>query len=698
MTQFLKMSDIIKRNAYIVKPEHRTAMQMAADLYINSGDGVIRYDVDYAPYMQRALEIMTSRAYVEFACVGSSRSAKTKTILEAFINWQIRCACGDMFIYCSTQTKANTFGSKDIERCIRNTPELDKFAIYSKDKWKIAEKSFTNGMTITLGSATETSTSATGYKSVIATDYDRTSDDLGKEGQRFELIAGRTTNLGTAAMAAAESSPARQLKRRPKDTTPHWHPCPDKDQGIAGLYNQGTRERFYWQCRDCDSYFIPSFECLKWDELETPQLSADTAFMMCPHCSSVYRDKDKPLMNKNALKHGLSGYFQEYQIDENGRQTNVPYKHSNRGSIWFEGTVIVARTWRRIVERYLLATAQYDKYGDESQLKTFANTFLGRNYVMQCADDYDIEVNWLIERARKQAELYPYKQGIVPAWGRYLIMTVDIQNGKNSRFSVQANVFSKDGLRMAIIDRFEILADENGDRVNPAREVDSWKLLIKQVMCKTYQIDESNETMRPIKTVADMGGTVDKGKTSNVATSTTEIAYQFVKYLQAEQLDILFELSKGAARHTMKGFYNYSDNERSAHADACPYIEMNGNMLSNSIRNAITRKGDAGFTIILPAWMIGTKKIDWFDEIIAEDVNQQGIWECDKSVRNEAVDLTKMALSCSLWLNDGNNKDHQNDWIDNPYVDIDNNHIFGKPISRGIVEFSDAALEAFGGW
>lgn len=690
------IQSVVRANAYLLRPESRTAMQMADDdLFINDGKNVTKYYADYAPYMSRALEIMTSRAYVECIVVGSSRSAKTKTVLEAFINWSVRVAAGDMFIYCSTQTKANEFGSKDIDRCVMNTPQLNELAIFSKEKWKIAEKTFKT-MNIKLGSATTTTTSASGYKSVICTDYDRSDDDIGTEGNKFELMAGRTTSLGSAAMAAAESSPARQVRRLPKGVSNHYHPVPDENQGIAGLYNQGTMERFYWRCRDCKSYFIPTFELLTWVDAESIPETAQNAKMMCPHCACCYENKDKAKMNAAAIDHGKLGYFQAHQIDDSGNETGLAYIHNSRGSTWFDGCVITARAWSKLVERHLMGMKQFEMFGDESTLKAFNNTYLGRNYVMQAGYDDDIEVSWLIERARVQSETFPYTHGIIPADAAYLIMSVDVQNGRNSRFVCQATAFSADGLRMYIVDRFQIMQDQNGDRINPARELDSWKLLIDQVIKKTYPIQGSDETMRAVKTVCDMGGTNDK--TKNISTSTTEIAYQFVKYLETEQLKCMFELTKGAARHTMKGFYNYSNNDNSGHKDACPYLEMNGNMLSNSIRSAITRKGNSGLLIVLPFWMKGTPKQEWFDEIIAEEQDSAGLWFCSKSARNEAVDCTKMALATSQWLNDMEEKDHQNDASNNPYIALPHEHIFGLPVSGGLVVINNFDFSSFGSW
>ena len=697
MSKLLKIQSIVRRNAYLVKPESRTAMQMADDdLFINDGKGVIKYYGDFAPYMERPLEIMTSRAHLECVVVGSSRSAKTKTVLEAFLNWQIRVAAGDVFIYCSTQGKANEFGSIDLERCFRNTPALSDLAVYGKETWKISEKTFKT-CRIKLGSATETTTSASGYKSVIITDYDRSSDDIGQEGSKFELAAGRTTNVGSAGMACAESSPARQVRRLPKNMGKHDHPAPDQNQGVAGLYNAGTQERFYWCCKSCEAYFIPVFELITWVTKSTISETALTAALTCPHCGDIYDNKHKQGMNAKALNHGLKGYLQAHQVDDHGQLTNKPYIHKSRGSIWFEGTIITARTWPRLVDKFLTATEQFNRFGDESALKSFNNTYLGRNYVLQSGIVDDVELSWLIERAKKQALIYPCRKGVIPADAAYLIMTVDIQNGKNSRFVCQANAFTADGLRMYIIDRFEIIQDEQGDRVIPAREVGSWKLLIEQVMCKTYEIDKSDMTMRPIKTIADMGGT--NVKTKQISTSTTEIAYQFVKYLEAQKLKSLFELSKGAARTNMQGFYNMSDNERSGLKDSCPYLEMNGHMLSNTIRAAITKKGDDGLLIVLPYWMVNTPKADWFDEIIAEEQDSAGLWSCANGVRNEAVDLTKMALACSFWLNDDPEQiDHTFDQDINPYIQNECDHVFGVPVKQTTVTISAAAQQIFGEW
>lgn len=698
MKGLANIKTIVRRNAFLIKPETRSAMQMANDdLMINDGKGVTKYYSDFAPYMNRVLSIMTSRAYLECIVIGSSRSAKTKTVLEAFLNWQVRVAAGDVFIYCSTQTKANEFGSKDIDRAVMNTPALKELAVISKTHWKIAEKTFKTCI-VKLGSATETTTSASGYKSVICTDYDRSDDDIGEEGNKFELMAGRTTNVGSAAMAAAESSPGRQVKKLPKNMRPHDHPVPPTSQGIGGLYNAGTRERFYWKCKDCSSFFIPEFELITWVEKETIEETAKTAVMCCPHCGTTYENHEKPRMNKAAIDHGLDGYWQDHQIDESGKYNGKPYTHNKRGSVWFEGCVITARTWSRLVDKYLTSLEQFERFGDESALKAFNNTYLGRNYVLQGGLDEDIEVSWLIERARNQVEQYPHRHAVVPAECSYLIMTVDVQNGKNARFSVQANAFTADGLRMYVIDRFEILQDANGDRVNPARELDSWKLLIDQVVKRTYQIEGSTDTMRPVKTVADMGGTYDNKK--KVATSTTEIAYQFVKYLNEQKLKPLFELSKGSARHTMDGFYKYSDNEKSGHKDACPYIEMNGHMLANTIRNSITRKGEQGFLIVLPHWAIGTPKQDWFDEIIAEELDEHGLWYCNKGTRNEAVDLSKMALSCSFWLNDDEERqEHRSPHIDNPYIMADGDHVFGIPVKHTTITVSEAVTgDYFSDW
>lgn len=61
-----------------------------------------------------------------------------------------------------------------------------------------------------------------------------------------------------------------------------------------------------------------------------------------------------------------------------------------------------------------------------------------------------------------------------------------------------------------------------------------------------------------------------------------------------------------------------------------------------------------------------------------------------------------MALACSFWLADDTNKDdHTLPLDENPYVQLEQDHVFGVPVKMATVAVSDAAQDIFnnlGGW
>ncbi|MBF4360282.1 phage terminase large subunit family protein, partial [Vibrio anguillarum] len=145
-------------------------------------------------------------------------------------------------------------------------------------------KHFLNGMNLNLDSATESSLSAETFRYAGISDYDRADDGVGEEGSKFRLLLKRIQNAKSSGMAMAESSPGRVVR----------HPVPEEQLGaheaqpcggIAQLYNQGDRRRFYWVCPDCKAWFQPLFETLKWNEsLVDHQEQAKSTVCRCPRC------------------------------------------------------------------------------------------------------------------------------------------------------------------------------------------------------------------------------------------------------------------------------------------------------------------------------------------------------------------------------------------------------------------------------
>ncbi|MFA0690617.1 terminase gpA endonuclease subunit [Vibrio splendidus] len=627
--KFADAEAIRKSLAYLCLPADKTPVEAADEgLWISDGTDVTKFMSSQTPYMREPMNCLSRRIYEAVIVVGPARSGKTKAMVEGWVNYAVTQAPGDMLLIYSTKTKANDMSKIDLARCFASTQEIAKLRTGRKADDNITAKRFKNGMNLKLDSATETSLSASTYRYAGCTDYDRSDDSVGEEGSKFQLMLKRIQNAKSSGMAMAESSPGRVVRMPKKVSELGEHesqPC----SGIAELYNQGDRRRFYWQCPDCEAHFLPYFEVLKWEELDDYQEASQTAYVECPRCCFAIKEAQKRKLN-------MAGqWFREGAIDQYGNvvEDELLVRKSKWATFWFEGVVAAYQNWESLVYRYLNAQQRFDDSGDEESLKSFFNVDIGRSYIMQ-GRGVDIGAHELMERAES------YSKKVVPTGGRFLMMSIDVQGGKNSRFIVQAHVYGE-GLQRWVIDRFEILTNPNRDdeRVNPALYPEDWDVLIDQVITKTYPLaDGSGRSMKPVLTVCDSGGSAEirDGKTTTV----TEFSYQFYKRLKEKRLEHLFRLAKGASRDQIDLVKEVYPDKRSQHAHGeIPLLLLSPNRLKNRVATSFEREEFGARFFHLPAWA----EREWFEELTAEFINEQGVWECPPKTRNESFDLCAYA-------------------------------------------------------
>ncbi|WP_102270664.1 terminase gpA endonuclease subunit [Vibrio cyclitrophicus] len=631
--QFADAGKIRRELAYLCAPTDKTPIEAAdEDLWISDGTDVTKFLSSLVPYMKEPMNCLARRIYEAVIVVGPARSGKTKALVEGWINYAVTQAPGDMLLIYSTKTKAADMSKADLDRCFSATPGIARLRTGRKSDDNITSKKFKNGMNLKLDSATETSLSASTYRYAGATDYDRADDGVGQEGSKFELMLMRVQNAKSSGMVMAESSPGR-IVRHPKpeeELLAHEaQPC----GGIASLYNQGDRRRFYWLCDDCHTHFRPEFETLKWDDKGDPLLSSQTAYVACPRCGHRIEEVEKHSKN-------LSGHwFREGAVSQYGElvEEESEIRTTKWATFWFEGVIAAYSSWQNLVYRYLNAEAIYEDSGDEDALISFINTRMGRSYILQ-SQGQDIGAHELMEKAKGN----PYLRGVVPVGGRFLIMSIDVQGGKsNARFVVQAQVFGE-GLQRWVIDRFEILTTphRNGDRINPAIYAEDWDLLIEQVIKKTYPVaDGSGRVMKPILTLCDSGGSASEkdGK----KTSVTDFAYQFYNRLKAKGLSHLFRLVKGASNKDMDSLIkeSYPDKRSKLAHGEIPLLMLHTNRLKNRVVASYSREEFGSRYFHLPAWA----EREWFDELTAEFIDEKGQWICPDKTRNESFDLCAYA-------------------------------------------------------
>ncbi|MCC2521067.1 terminase gpA endonuclease subunit [Vibrio coralliilyticus] len=629
--QFADAAAIRRKYAHLCRPTDKTPVKAADDgLWISDGTDVTKFLSSQVPYMREPMDCLARRIYEATILMGPARSGKTKGLVEGWVNYTVTQAPGDMLLIYSTKKKAESMSKKDLARCFLATEEINNLRTGRKSDDTLTFKHFINGMNLTLDSATESSLSAETYRYAGCSDYDRADDGVGQEGSKFQLMLKRIQNAKSSGMAMAESSPGRVVRSPVPVEQLGMHeaqPC----GGIAQLFNQGDRRRFYWQCDDCGFWFMPLFETLYWDDkYQDPLDKAKSTVCRCPRCEHVFEEEQKQQKGLDAR------WFREGAIDQYGEEVTDEDKirHSKWASFWFEGVVATYQSWENLVYRYLTAQNLFDASGDEDSLMSFYNVDVGRPYILQ-TESNDIGAHELMEKA------VDYPRAVIPKDGRFLIMSIDVQGGKkNARFVVQAQVYGE-GLQRWVIDRFEILTNpnRNNERLNPAVYAEDWELLIEQVIKKTYPLaDGSGRVMKPVLTLCDSGGSGDKkdGK----KTSVTDQAYQFYNSLKPKNLAHLFRVVKGASRDIDKLVKETHPDKRSkiAHGEV-PLLLLHTNRLKNRVAASYSRLEFGSRYFHLPKWA----SREWYEELTAEFINDKGDWECPANTANETTDLCSYA-------------------------------------------------------
>ena len=310
-------------------------------------------------------------------------------------------------------------------------------------------------------------------------------------------------------------------------------------------------------------------------------------------------------------------------------------------------------SWKTLVFNYLTAEAEYEANGSEEALKTTVNTDQGMPYTPK-----SLASDRLPEELKNRAK--PLGQREVPPGVRYLSASVDVQK---NRFVVQVHGTGV-GKDVWIIDRFEIKkskrVDEDGERlwVNPGAYPEDWKLLVEEVILKTYPLMDGSGRHMAIKLV-----TCDSGGKEGVTTN----AYDFVRWLRkgddpeidtdGEQGDYRWEpglaqrflLVKGAstkgAPRVAVSFPDSQRKDRSAGARGeIPVLMMNTNLLKDTLDKMLDRTDPGGGRINFPDWLDD----NFFTELTVEVKDANKGWLNPRKYRNESWDLLVYYLAGSL--------------------------------------------------
>ncbi len=638
---FKYLEQIVKATCEAVRPAERLTVSQAAEKYRyldNAGSYVGYCDNKIAPYLVEPMDVLTSQEHTGMVFAGPARCGKS----DLYFNWLTHtaiCDPADMMVIHMTQNTARDWSIGDLRKAMRHSPELGKRVAPGRQNLNVHDIRFLSGMRLLVKWPTISELSGKTIPRLWLMDMDRMPLDVDKEGSPYQLAKKRAQTFGRFGMTVAESSPGflvEDPKWKPSKDEPHEAP-PTK--GILALYNRGDRRRWYWPCPQCKTAFEPDFSLITYPDSKDVMESAEQAHMVCPHCGvPIYHDSNDYGPGKNELnqagrwvKEGQLWQPELNQVLGVGRRSEI-------ASFWLKGTAAAFADWKTLTLNYLKAFEEFEKTGGEEALKTTVNVDQGLPYTPR-----GMVTDRLPEELKSRAR--DFGERVVPEGVRFLVAAIDVQK---NRFVVQVMGFGV-GSDIWVIDRFEVKkserTDEDGERywVNPASYAEDWRLLVDQVICKTYPLADDSNRVMVIKAIAcDMHGL--KGTSKN--------AYEFWRWLRDEAeppgLNQRFQLVRGEPSKTAPRVrMTYPDTDRKdKHAGArgeIPVLQINSDIVKDQLSAMLDRTDPGGGMINFPDWLP-----DWFYNELTAEVRTSKGWANPRELRNESWDLLAYAIAISL--------------------------------------------------
>lgn len=620
------LRSLIADAADVFRPPERMKPSEAAERYRyvhQPGAYIGEWENATTPYMVEPMDTAVSTAFTGLIFVGPAQCAKTDALVVNEVLFSIVVDPMDTLLFCPSQGAARDFSARRIDRLHRYSEKAGERLLKRKDADNKFDKTYDNGMILTLSWPSVTELAGRPVGRVIFTDYDRMEDDIDGEGMPYDLGSKRTTTFGSFAMTIAESSPSREI------TDPKWirktpHEAPPTE-GILKLYNRGDRRQLYWPCPHCGSYFVGRFSHLDWDRKPNAVDASETVRMICPKCAvPIYPDSRKAMLAACVwLKDGQA-------IEKDGTIHNEGPR-SKIASFWLFGVAAAFQTWAGLVISFMNAEQEFERTGSEDALVKFYNNDLGEPYLPK-----NLESERLPEVLKARAEDWgsTAEEPTVPEGVRFLVALVDIQ--KNA-FVVQVFGISPGApFDIAVIDRWTIhkseRADDDGDTlwVKPGTYLADWDLIEQDVMRRSYPLSDGSGRRMTVKmTASDSGGAV----------GVTSRAYEFVRVLRGRGLGARFHLLKGdhatgAPRTRITHPDSSNRGNRAAAQGDVPVLLLNSNALKDELANRLDCLIPGKGMIRFPSWLA-----DWFySELCVERRTEKG-WDNPNGARNEAWDL-----------------------------------------------------------
>lgn len=647
--RFRSIQQLVAAAAESVRPAERlTVSEAAAKYHIvnNPGSHVGPFSLKKAPYLIEPMNEMTSLDFKGVIFVGPARTGKSAMLINWLCHTAI-CDPADMLVVHMTQSTSRDWSQADLDKAVRNSPELRKRMSPGRQNDNVHDKNFLSGMRLLIKWPSISELSGKTIPRHFLMDYDRMPESIGGEGNAFDTTAKRGGTFKRRAMTVAESSPGYEVKNSKWIAdSPHQAP---PTRGILDLYNRGDRRRWRWRCLECEESFEPNFSLLTYPDSNDHMEAAEQVVMGCPSCGAVMKPDMQEELNLGGrwVKDGAVWLPDGSMVPRNG----MTIRRSDIASFWMKGPAAAFTDWKMLVKKWLDATESWEKNADEEALRTTTFVDQGEPYMPKALEAGRLPEE-LAERARHWGGTK--EEPVVPEGVRFLITTIDVQARS---FVVQCHGIGE-GNDIWLVDMYKIRKsnqrfNEREERasIDPASNKEDWWTLVDEVIEKSYPLgDGSGRRMQTKLVGCDSGGKA----------GVTARAYEFWRALRDDEEGrnhhTRFQLIKGEPQPKAPRYRrDYPDsNRKDRHSGArgdVPVVFLNSNMLKDQVSGMLGRTDEQGGRVNFPIWYdAANKQVDiiWLYMQLTAEVRTDKGWESPSGKRNEAWDLLYYCIGLCL--------------------------------------------------
>lgn len=618
----------LTRSLAALRPARRMSVTECAERYmkVNANGRWVSFDRNVAPYMVEPADMMASRNWRELVFVGPARASKTLGLLQVGIAYAIMIDPSPVYVTHMGQGKAKEWSENEVAPMIRNSPALaDRQGMGTGDR-NIFAKRFVGGAHLGIGWPTAENWAGRTSQFEFITDLDRMKTNIDGEGAAFSLAAKRPETLGSRGMAVAESSPAHPvLDETWVAASPHeMPPC----EGIVGLYNGGTRARWYWECPHCGEMFEPRIDRLHYDPALPPSKAGEAAEMLCPAdgCGALIGSDQKVILNRLALE-GRGGWLHETDDGDLVRVDDPRIRSVSRLSYHLNGAAAAFASWSTIITRLEVAKRHAAVMGEERDMQVVVNTDIGLPFRPSVGDE-----DGVLNLQKLRENLRDMERGVAPAWTRFITVSVDVQG---TYFTMQAMAWGLEG-ECAVIDRRDLatlpkaLLDADDRKMDPGRYAEDWAVL-ESLSGQVYPVNGASYGLMPLACVVDFHG----------APGVSDNAEKFLRARRKAGEGALWFVSRGWGGFHQRSRVWYESPERASNgkkARSIRILNMATDRLKDTVVAALGRSTTeaGGGTMHLPKWLPEEKLI----EFTAERRTAKKWDKRPGMVRNESIDLS----------------------------------------------------------